>query len=325
MSPTVVLLRTVVAAGAGLSIWLFTVVLVRMSGTQRDKRLKVLLTYSFETRADATLEAEDVLAAQVAAQPFYQRTLRPLWQRLSRVALKYAPSRIIVTLQRQLDAAGNPRRLAPHEFLLAKMVAMSVGMVVGMATDGFMTGADGPLRALLYVLATAGAGFMLPDLWVYRRRKRHLEGIARVLPDVVDLLRVSMEGGLSYEGAVSYVVAKTESPLAYELNRYLIDRQIGRGQSESMRAMGNRTRQHDLMNLVEVVVQGEAMGTGINRALHAFSSDLRVRRRQRAEKKAHEAAMKMIFPMILLIFPAVFIIILGPTVPIFMQSFGLHA
>lgn len=317
------LLRALTAGGAGLAIWLLTLALVRLNGAQRYNRIRVLLTYTLDTRMEATLKAEDVLAAQVAATPFLRRTLKPVWKRVSRIALKYAPTRIIATLQREIDGAGNPHNLAPHELLLIKLLTTGLGLGSGVATVGIVFDGAGVLRMGLYIAAAAIGGFMLPDLWIYRKRRRHLEGIAHVLPDVVDLLRVSMEGGLGYDGAVSYVVAKTKSPLTHELQRYLIDRQLGRGTMDAMRTLGNRTRQPDLLNLAEVVSQGEALGTSISAALNAFSTDLRVKRRQRAEKKAHEATMKMLFPMILLIFPAIFIIILGPTVPIFIQSFGL--
>lgn len=166
-------------------------------------------------------------------------------------------------------------------------------------------------------------GFFLPDLWVRRKRRAYLTGISRALPDVVDLLRVSMDGGLSFDGSCNYVVTHMKNPLTIELNRYLVDRQIGRRQDEAMRLMAKRTLEPDLVRLVEVVVQGESLGSGIYRALTSFSEDLRTKRRQRAEKKAHEASMKMLFPMIGLIFPAIFIIILGPTVPIFISTFGL--
>jgi tight adherence protein C len=320
---SVVALHALLGSAAGLAVWLITLALTRTSSTYRLNRMRVLFAHVLEGRELAHLEAEDLLAAQVAAIPFHRRILKPFWQRSSRTALKYAPTRIIATLQRQLDAAGNPHRLAPHELLVAKAMTFCLGLGLGVASAGVMVGGSGPLRSLLYVLACAGTGFMGPDFWVYRRRRKHTEGIKRALPDVVDLLRVSMEGGLSYDGAVGYVVAKMQNPLTYELNRYLIDRQVGRGQEEAMRALGNRTREADLLSFTEVVVQGEALGTGVGRALRAFSADLRTKRRQRAEKKAHEAAMKMLFPMILLIFPAVFSIIVGPSVLVFMKSFGL--
>ncbi len=316
------LTHAVVGGGAGLAVWLCTLALVLLSGNGRLTRLRRLSTYAPEEQGRTRVEAEDVLASQIAARSFRQRIVKPVTLRLSRLTLRYAPSRIIATLQRQLDSAGNPARLAPHELLVGKTMGLTLGLLAGAASVGLVFSGE-MARSLLYVAATAAAGFMLPDLWVYRRRREHLAGINRALPDVVDLLRVAMDGGLSYEGAVGYVVSKMRNPLSYELNRYLIDRQIGRGQDEALHAMGQRTREPDLLRLVEVVIQGEALGTGVARALNAFSADLRVKRRQRAETRAHQAAMKMMFPMILLIFPAVFIIILGPVVPIFMKSFGL--
>jgi tight adherence protein C len=319
------MLHTLLAGGAGLVVWVCTLLLLRTGGQRRRARLRAVLSPAVEDRSYASIAAEDVLAAQVAAIPFHRRILRPIWRRVARMALRYAPTRIITTLQRQLDAAGNPRSVAPHELLVAKAIAACLGLGAGLLGSGSVFGDVGPVRAALLVAASTAAGFFVPDLWVRRCRQRHLKGIKSNLPDVVDLLRVSMEGGLSYEGAVSYVVAKMQNPLTYELKRYLIDRQVGRGQDESMQALANRTREPDLMRLCEVVIQGEALGTGINRALTAFSADMRMKRRQRAEKKAHEAAMKMLFPMILLIFPAIFIIILGPVVPIIMHSFGIKA
>lgn len=319
---SVTIARAAIAGAAGLSIWLIAAGIALNMTSSRLRRMRAIISGAPSKLLLQQVTAESILVAEIAAQPFRQRIIRPQWRRITRLALRYAPTRIITTLQRQLDGAGNPRKLAPHEYLVIKCATMVGGILAGTATvDVWFTG--GGLRPALYVVACGVGGFMLPDVWLYDKRKRHLQELGKTLPDVVDLIRVSMDGGLSYDGAVSYAVAKVKNAFTHELSRYLIDRQIGRSTESAMHTMGNRSREPDLVRLVEVVVQGEALGTGINRALGAFSSDLRVKRRQRAEKKAHQASTKMLFPMILLILPAVFIIILGPTIPVITKSLGL--
>jgi len=321
---TMVVARILAAGGAGLAVWLLLLAVTRLTTRRRLGRMRSLMVDVPQDRPDKIPDSEAIRAQQIASRRFYQRTLLPLWQRVTPLMAKYAPTRITVTLQRQLDGAGNPGKMGPYELLVAKVIGLLLGIPVGFFLIPLLLGRNDAAHTLVYVVLVAVGCCFLPDLWLRQKRRAYLYGISRALPDVVDLLRVSMDGGLSFDGSVGYVVTHMKNALTTEMNRYLVERQIGRRQDEAMHLMANRTREPDLVRFVEVVVQGEALGTGINRALTAFSDDLRTKRRQRAEKKAHEASMKMLFPMVGLIFPAIFIIILGPTVPIFISSFGLH-
>jgi len=310
------------AAGGGTIVWTVTLLLTGLSGTHRQTRLQTLLANTTEERARARVTPEDVLAERIAQRSLLDRTLRPLWRRGEALLRRYAPAGIVQTLGRQLDSAGNPGNLRPHDLLLLKTVGGVLGLALGIASVGVMLGQPGVGGGIVYVGGVALAGSFAPDLWVYRRRRAYVAGIRRALSDVIDLVRVCMEGGLSFEGSLADVCQKMSNPLTAELRRYLVARQAGRSLSEGLRAMANRTREEDLVSLVEVVVQGEALGSGISDALTAFSADLRDKRKQRAETKAQQATMKMLFPMVGLIFPAIFVLILGPTIPLFLKSFG---
>ncbi len=317
MDPTNIL----IASGAGALIWMLVTIYAMKEHTSRLERLGGLISH-------AALDESGPEPKQAPRRPkitvksFYARIIVPLLTPLRELALRFLPTRIVSRMQQQIDGAGNPGTMDTPQLMLLKIAGLFAGLVVSIVIAPIIAGDPNVTHDIGWMLILTVACSFAPDLWLMRKRRAYLSGIRRSLPDVVDLLCVSMDGGLSFEGSIGYVVTHMKNPLTMELNRYLIDRQIGRRQDEAMRTMANRTREPDIEKMVEVVVQGEALGTGINRALTAFSVDLRVKRRQRAEKKAHEASMKMLFPMILLIFPAIFMIILGPTVPTFISTFG---
>jgi len=314
-------LNILIAGGAGAIIWMLVIVSTTKERASRMERLEGLISHAaLDEGGSKTKQASH--RPQITVKSFYARVIVPLLTPLRELALRFLPTRIISRMQQQIDGAGNPANMDTPQLMLLKIAGLFAGVGVGVGVAPIIAGDPNLAHDIGWLLILTVACSFAPDLWLMRKRRAYLGGIRRSLPDVVDLLCVSMDGGLSFDGSVGYVVTHMKNPLTLELNRYLIDRQIGRRQDEAMRTMSGRTREPDIIKMVEVVVQGEALGTGINRALTAFSVDLRIKRRQRAEKKAHEASMKMLFPMILLIFPAIFMIILGPTVPIFISTFG---
>lgn len=314
------LMNILIAGVAGALAWMIVVVFATQERARRLQRLEGLIP---QAGLDEVVDSKQgPRRPRVTVKSFYARVVVPLLTPLRELALRFLPTRIVARMQQQIDGAGNPGAMDLPQLVVLKIVGFFAGIVGGVVLAPIIAGDPDLTHDIGWVLVLIAACSFAPDLWLMRKRRAYLGGIRRALPDVVDLLCVSMDGGLSFEGSLGYVVTHMKNPLTLELNRYLIDRQIGRRQDEAMRTMASRTREPDIIKMVEVIVQGEALGTGINRALTAFSIDLRIKRRQRAEKKAHEASMKMLFPMVLLIFPAIFIIILGPTVPVFISTFS---
>ena len=166
------------------------------------------------------------------------------------------------------------------------------------------------------------AGFFAPSMYLYQRTYDRANRIQRELPDAIDLLTISVESGLGFDAALQQVAHNTEGPLAEEFSRVLREMQIGSSRSESLRALSERTNLSELKSFVSSMVQADAFGIPIANVLRVQSSEMRVKRRQRAEEKAQQVPVKMTIPLIFCILPSLFIVIMGPAVIQVMDSFS---
>jgi tight adherence protein C len=229
----------------------------------------------------------------------------PSW--LRGLALRLSPAGFASTLQRRLDLAGNPGRWTPDRILAAKGL--------GLLTLGGLGALYGFRNAGLFLLCTVAGGalgFFLPDLLLLNAGQKRRERIRAALPHALDLLTVCVEAGLGFDSALAQVARNTEGPLAAEFARALQEMQIGASRAQALRGMAERTPVAELRSFVSAVVQANELGISISKVLREQSSDLRLRRRQRAEEKAQKVPVKVLFPLIFCLFPALFVILLGP-------------
>jgi tight adherence protein C len=248
--------------------------------------------------------ARDALEHEELRRPLLERAVAPALGRLGRFLLELTPLRIRERLQAVVRAAGadvDSGTLLAHKALLA--------LLAGAAAAAALRG-----RPLLPAVAAAAAvaAWRWPDLRLQRAAAARRRVIARALPDVLDLLCVSVEAGLGFDGAMQKVAEKFPGPVAAEFGAYLRDVRLGRGREESLRAMAARCGVDELRTAVAVVIQTERLGAPLGRVLRVQSDDLRVRRRQAAQERALQIPVKLIFPLVLFIFPAVFVVLLGP-------------
>jgi tight adherence protein C len=164
-------------------------------------------------------------------------------------------------------------------------------------------------------------GFFLPFYLIGSRARQRQNAIIKSLPDAFDLITTCVEAGLGLDAALSRVAEKVEGPFAQELQRALRDIALGKTRRDALKELGERTGVPDLIQFTNAVIQAEAMGSSIGQVLRVQSDQLRVRRRQRAEEAAYKAPVKMLFPLVLCIFPTLFIVILGPAIITIMQDF----
>lgn len=244
-----------------------------------------------------------VLEAEEAS--FADRVVNPTFGVLARVARRLSPAGFADKLQRKLDFAGNPASFTVERVLSLK----GCGLLMG-AAFGFVVG-GGP-TTILFAAAGGAAGFFIPDLLVYNVGVKRQQLIGKSLPDSMDLLTISVEAGLGFDAALSQVAKNTEGPLAGEFFRVLQEMQIGKSRAESFRAMAERTNVPELRAFVSSLVQADQFGIPVANVLREQSKELRVKRRQKAEERAQKVPVKIMVPLVMFIFPVIFIVILGP-------------
>jgi tight adherence protein C len=163
-------------------------------------------------------------------------------------------------------------------------------------------------------------GFYFPDLWLSGRITRRQRGIFRAMPDALDLLTICVEAGLGFDAAMAKVHEKWDNDLALELGRVIQEIRLGKLRRDALRDMSERLGVAELTSFVAAVIQSEQLGVSMAKVLRIQSDQMRVRRRQMAEEEAHRLPVKMVFPIGLLIFPSLLIILLGPAAMLMLRS-----
>lgn len=244
-----------------------------------------------------------VLEPEVAS--FADRVIAPTFGLTARIARRLSPAGVAATLQRKLDFAGNPAVWSVERVLSLKGFGLLIGVVLG-----WLFG-SGPM-ALLLASGFGAFGLYLPDILVYNVGLKRQQEIQKGLPDSMDLLTISVEAGLGFDAALSQVAKNTDGPLAGEFFRVLQEMQIGKSRADSFKSLADRTTVGELRAFVSSLVQADQFGIPIANVLREQSKELRVKRRQRAEEKAQKVPVKIMVPLVIFIFPVIFIIILGP-------------
>jgi len=250
-----------------------------------------------------------VAAGELRAEGGSGRVVGPVMHRAAGLARGLTPSASRERIAAKLDQAGNPSWLNVQTVLEYKGVLLVVGGLLGFLL-GLITG--GPAITVLFVLACAGIGFYAPNALLSHLAYNRQTEVRNTLPDILDTLVVSVEAGLGFEAALAQVVANADGPVVGEFARVLHEMQIGRARTDALREMGVRTTVTELKAFSSAVVQATTLGVSIAKVLRQQAAEMRLRRRQRAEEQAQKVPVKILFPMILCLFPAIFVVVLGP-------------
>jgi tight adherence protein C len=256
-------------------------------------------------------------AAPGTADPVPAPTLSPVLGHFRKLSLILAPARSTGKIQRSLDRAGNPPQWTLDRVLAFKSIAM-----IGLAAFGLFAGSSKGAAVLLFVIAGAVAGFLLPDLLVYNSGVKRQESIQKALPDSMDMLTVCVEAGLGFDAALTQVARNTEGPLMREFARVLQEMQFGKSRTEALTALSERTTVAELKSVVVSLVQAAKLGIPIAAVLREQGKEMRLKRRQRAEEKAQKVTVKILFPLIFCLLPALFIVVMGPGVLSLIKQLG---
>ncbi len=245
------------------------------------------------------------------SQPFTDRVIMPMVRRLGDLSSRFTPQHVLEQTRKQLELAGNPGRMDASTFLVVHFVSAGIfgGLVfmLSLFAKQYSVGVK-----LLMVLGFAVLGYFFPDLWIRSKINSRQKSVRRAMPDALDLLTICVEAGLGFDAAMSKVNEKWENELAVSFGRVIREIQLGKLRREALRDMADRLGIAELTSFVAAVIQSEMLGVSMAKVLRIQSDQMRVKRRQHAEEEAHKAPIKMIFPMGLLIFPALMIVLLTP-------------
>ncbi len=253
-------------------------------------------------------------------QPFVDRVVRPFLRSVSSIAVRMLPQHSLEQIGRELLQAGSPGRLAAIDFMGLRLI---VAVAVGGLSVLFTTARGLPIVQLaLAGVALAALGSFLPQFWLKRRIPAPQHEINRALSDALDMLTICVDAGLAFELAMVKISEKWDNALSQEFSHVVGEVRMGVPRQDALRRMADRTGVSDVGNFVAVLVQAHQLGISIAQVLHIQADQLRTRRRQRAEELANQAPIKMVFPLVFLILPALFVVILGPAIPSFLEAFG---
>jgi tight adherence protein C len=247
----------------------------------------------------------------------HERMLVPVSGRLARMMLRLNPRESLDAVQQKLLAAGM-HDVSPSGFLAAKAILAGAGLLFGL----LLTAIAGAQTGLLVTLACVAGGWIAPGWIVGGRARRRREQVGRELPDVLDLLAVSVEAGLGFDGAIAKLTEHMEGSLVDEMSLALGEMRVGESRSEALKKMAGRVDTPEVSSFVRAIIQADQLGISLGKILRVQATDSRLKRQAAAEEKAMKAPIKMLFPTVAFVFPAMFIVILGPAFIGLKQLFG---
>jgi tight adherence protein C len=307
MSPVIILL------GVGVLLLLVVVLIavgVRMPQA-KDPIQERLAEFSMR---DVPMTLEEI----EMSLGFHERIVLPFFNKIGQFAMRFTPQATLESTRARLEMAGNPLQMDPAFFLSLRFI--NAVMFGGSILMIYIVGDRNMLQGLAVTALFTVIGFGFPHLWLTGRIKARQKAIFRAMPDALDLLTICVEAGLGFDSAMSRVHEKWEDDLGLEFGRVLQEIRLGKLRRDALRDMAERLGVAEMTSFVAAVIQSEQLGVSMAKVLRIQSDQMRVRRRQMAEEEAHRAPIKMVFPIGLLIFPSILLILLGPAAMMLISS-----
>ena len=274
----------------------------RREETPLDERLNEYISRGEEV----TLEEIEL------SQPIVERVIVPIVQKIGEITQRFTPQNAIEQTEKKLELAGNPPGLDPTIFWASRFIAAAGvgGLLLFVFSMGSMEWSFS--RKMLMTGIFTLIGFYMPQLLLQSKINTRQNEIRKSMPDALDLLTICVQAGLGFDMAMQRVAEKWEDALADEFSRALREISLGNVRRVALRNMSDRIGISEMTSFVAAIIQSEQLGVSMAKVLRIQSDQMRTRRRQIAEEKAQQAPVKMLFPMALLIFPSLLIILLGP-------------
>jgi len=305
----------IIAVGAVVVIGAIILVIVgiRDSSNKIDPLEERLLEFASRGE-DVTLEEIEL------SQPITERIILPVARKLGEVAIRFTPQNALQDTARKLEQAGSPRGIDPTVFWAGRLIAaIALGALLTFVFSITSLQWSLGLKVIIVGIFTI-IGFYIPELLLRSRMQRRQKEIFKAMPDALDLLTICVEAGLGFDGAMARVYEKWDNELSRGFGRVLREIQLGKLRREALRDMSERIGLTEMTSFVAAIIQSEQLGVSMARVLRIQAEQMRIKRRQHAEELAQQAPVKMTFPMVLLIFPSILIILLGPATIMLLQS-----
>ena len=268
---------------------------------------KIINSRLFRISKDDSRNTEDVLN-----QPLFVRIIRPILDSVSKTILKVTPKEIVSGFEKRVVMAGSPFKFSVRDWINMQVAIILCLPLITLALSYYR---NIEVRTILFAsVIEIGLGLILPNLILSKKASDRQKKILNSLPDVIDLLTVSVEAGLSFDGALARVIEKMPGPLSVEFQNVLQEIKVGKQKKDALKDMTERVCIHDLTTFVGSVIQADQFGVSIGNVLRIQSEQMRQKRRQRAQEKAMKAPVKMLIPMVLFIFPTIFSVLIGPII-----------
>lgn len=252
----------------------------------------------------------ETIRQQEVNTPLRQRLAKPMGRLVSALTQRLWPPKYVAATRRKLMLAGITGPDSADRFLAVRMVGMALTPVWFFLVFNLFTG--------LSALSSAGlltcCSVLGPKVWLTRKTKERQVAISKALPDILDVLTISVEAGLGFEQALDRVVRSVPGTLSEEFGRMLGETRAGASRAEALRSIDERTDIPELRSFILAVIQADTFGVSIGRILRGQADEMRIKRRQQAQEKAQKAPIKMLVPMVFCIFPALFVVVIGPAV-----------
>ncbi len=253
-------------------------------------------------------------------QPLFSRVLQPMLDSMAKLMMRITPGQLVSSLEGKIVKAGNPGNMVVKDWINIEamlVVGLPVLTLLAVRKSGMPAG-----TVIMLVLAEIVMGFVLPGFVLGKILKARQKVILNSLADVIDLLTVSVEAGLGFDGALMKVVEKKPGPLASEFDKVLQEIKVGKQKRDALRDLAQRVDIQDFTAFIGAVVQADQFGVAIANVLRIQAEQIREKRRQRARERAMKVPVKMLIPMVVFIFPTLFIVLLGPVVLQLIEQFA---
>ena len=242
---------------------------------------------------------------------FASRILRPFFNSIGRFLGRFTPASTVESVNKSLVAAGNPMNLGAREFYAIRLVFMLLGALMGYAFYTRMPERFALLMGLIVFVVFAYA----PTVWLRGRIRRRRDRIKRSMPDALDMLSVCADAGLGFDQSLQRVGESWKTELGREFTRVVKEMSLGVSRAAALRGMAERLNVTELSSFVAIILQSDELGMSIADTLHSQANQMRIERRYWAQEQARKLPIKMLFPLMFLILPALFVVVLGPAIP----------